>query len=87
MNVFAALAQMERDNLIERTKAGLAAARARGRVGGRSPVVTKKDKSAMQILYDSNELSVKEICKRYGISRSTFYRAVLGDDYKHKEDK
>lgn len=87
LNVFAALAQMERDNLIERTKAGLAAARARGRIGGRSPVVTKKDKSAMQILYDSNELSVKEICKRYGISRSTFYRAVLGDDYKHKEDK
>ena len=87
LSVFAALAQMERENLIERTKAGLAAARARGRIGGRTPVVTKKDKNAMQILYDSNELSVKEICNRYGISRSTFYRAVLGGDYKHKEEK
>lgn len=81
-HLFAALAQFERNIIQERTRAGLKAARARGRVGGRKPKVTTQSKREMQALYDSNSVSVVAICTRYGITRGTFYRAVLERDYK-----
>lgn len=83
---FSAVAEFERQTIRERTNAGLVAARARGRVGGRAPIVTKREKREMLTLHNSNTVSVSDICKRYKISRSTFYRAVLNDDYKHPED-
>jgi DNA invertase Pin-like site-specific DNA recombinase len=83
--VFAALAEFERNIIRERTFAGLAAARARGRMGGRRPKVTTKMKREMKALYDSKEIKVADICKRYGITQSTFYRAVLGRIYTMKE--
>lgn len=81
-HVFASLAEFERNTIRERTVAGLAAARARGRKGGRKVKVTPQAKLEMKALYDSNDIQVGDICTRYGITRATFYRAVLGRTYK-----
>ena len=74
-NIFSSLAQFERRLIQERTHAGLAAARARGRLGGRKPirpddprVVTAKR------LHKDRSLSIDHICEMLGISRPTFYR-------------
>ena len=74
-NIFSSLAQFERRLIQERTQAGLAAARARGRKGGRRPiraddlrVVTAKR------LHKDRSLSIDQICAMLGISRPTFYR-------------
>ncbi len=76
-HVFGALAEFERDLLRERTHAGLAAARARGRTGGRPKVLADAKKVAMaQALYDGGQADVATICKTLGISRATFYRYV-----------
>ena len=75
--LISAISQFERDCLAERTKEGLAAARARGRKGGRpitSPALIEK---AMR-LYNSKEYSVTEICELTGVSRSTLYRRING---------
>src|SRR5918998_1327020 len=76
-HVFGALAEFERDLLRERTHAGLAAARARGRTGGRPKVLAEPKKRARaQALYDGGQADVATICKTLGISRATFYRYV-----------
>ena len=75
-HIFAALAEFERDIISERTKAGLAAARARGRKGGRPKGLSKKAQHTAIIaekLYQERELTVKEICEQLSISRGTFY--------------
>jgi len=73
-SIIAAVAEMERDLLIERTNSGLAASRARGRRGGRkrefSPAAVRK----AQEQYDKGELSVTEIARLAGVSRQTLYR-------------
>ena len=75
--IFAGLSQFEADLTAQRTREGLAAARARGRVGGRPRVA--EDKSGMAIkMYDSNEFTVEEICKSCGIGKSTLYRLLSG---------
>jgi DNA invertase Pin-like site-specific DNA recombinase len=72
--IIAAVAEMERELLIERTNSGLAASRARGRKGGRkrefSPAAVRK----AQERYDKGELSVTEIARLGGVSRQTLYR-------------
>lgn len=70
-----ALSEFERDLTVERTKSGLAASRARGRVGGRPPKNPKEVKIALS-LYDSKEYSIAEICKRCNISQGTLYTAI-----------
>lgn len=75
-HVFAALSEFERDIIRERTKAGLAAARARGRKGGRPKGLTKKAQHTAIIaekLYLEGELTVREICEQLSISKGTFY--------------
>lgn len=75
-HLFAALSEFERDIIRERTKAGLAAARARGRKGGRPKGLSQKSQHTAIIaekLYLERELSVKEICEQLSISKSTFY--------------
>ena len=74
-NIFSALAQFERRLTQERTKAGLAAARARGRHGGRPKVSANDPKvdRAKQLNADKT-LDIDDICKTLRISRSTFYR-------------
>jgi DNA invertase Pin-like site-specific DNA recombinase len=74
-HVFGALAEFERDIIRERTQAGLAAARARGRMGGRPKKLGAPTKVAMaRALYDDHTHSIADICKSLGISRATLYR-------------
>ena len=73
-HIFGALAQFEREMIRERTKAGLASARARGRVGGRPKALSKKDLKAVKTMMASNKHSVSEIAERFGVNRSTLYR-------------
>jgi DNA invertase Pin-like site-specific DNA recombinase len=75
-HVFGALAEFERDVIRERTQAGLAAARARGRTGGRPQRLTLRKIEQLQTLASDRRNSVGEICQTLGISRSTFYRYV-----------
>ena len=73
-SVIAAVAQMERDLLVERTMSGLAASRARGRVGGRKPSLTPAQVRRVRQLYDKKDLTVQEIANSVGVSRQTVYR-------------
>lgn len=76
-HIFASLAEFERDMISERTKAGLEAAKARGRKGGRPNGLSKKaqDKAILaEILYKENQLSISQICIHLNIARSTFYK-------------
>ena len=76
-HVFGALAEFERDLIRERTKAGLAAARARGRMGGRpkaSSLNTAKKVALAQALYEDKNNSIADICSTLRVSRSTLYR-------------
>jgi DNA invertase Pin-like site-specific DNA recombinase len=79
-HIFASLAEFERDLIRERTKAGLAAARARGRKGGRPKGVDqKKQKAALALKKDAGR-SVREICEIVGISRNTYYKYTRLED-------
>lgn len=74
-HVFGALAEFERDLIRERTNAGLAAARARGRTGGRPKALADpKKRSLAQALYDGRQTDIATICQTLGISRATLYR-------------
>ncbi len=78
-HVFAALAEFERDLIRERTQAGLAAARARGRQGGRPKAAALADAKKValaQSLYNDKGVSIAEICKALRVSRSTLYRYI-----------
>jgi len=76
-HVFAALAEFERNLIRERTVAGLTAASARGRTGGRPPKLTPKEIKTIRALLKSAEILVAEIAARFHIARSTLYRAIL----------
>ena len=76
-NNFSALAQFERRLIQERTKAGLAAARARGRNGGRPKVAAEETKVVLaKKLHADKSVEIDDICQTLRISRSTFYRYV-----------
>src|SRR5213080_3218728 len=78
-HIFGALAEFERDIIRERTNAGLLAARARGRLGGRpkaQTLNTEKKVALAQSLYDDKHNSIDEICKTLHISRATLYRYI-----------
>ena len=75
-HIFGALAEFERDIIKERTKAGLSAARARGRLGGRPKALNAKKISIAQALYNDKRNSITDICKTLNISRATFYRYI-----------
>jgi DNA invertase Pin-like site-specific DNA recombinase len=76
-HVFAALAEFERSLIRERTMAGLSAARARGRTGGRPSKLSVKEIRTIRGLLKSADMPVAEIAARFGIARSTLYRSVL----------
>jgi len=75
-HVFAALAEFERNLIRERTRAGLAAARARGRKGGRKPALHDRQVREIQALLRDPEIKVTDVARRYGVSRTTLYRYV-----------
>jgi DNA invertase Pin-like site-specific DNA recombinase len=82
--IFAALAEFERELIRERTMAGLAAARARGRKGGRKFSLTKAQVRLAQVAMGKKETVVGDLCKELGITRPTIYRYV-GPDGKIRE--
>lgn len=73
-HVFGALAEFERDMIRERTYAGLAAARARGRKGGRPSSMTPAKLRMAREMYDKREYTVEVIAKTIGVSKATVYR-------------
>ncbi len=73
-HLFAALAEFERDLIRERTRAGLAAARERGKLGGRPKALRPHQAARVRALYNARELSVPEICVLFGIGKTTVYR-------------
>jgi DNA invertase Pin-like site-specific DNA recombinase len=76
-HIFSALAQFERRLIQERTKAGLASARARGRQGGRPPInLDEAEVRAARRLHDDLMLKIDDICKTLHFSKSTYYRHV-----------
>ncbi len=74
--IFASLAEFERELIRERTKAGLDAARARGRKGGRKFSMTKAKVRLAQVAMKERETSVASLCNELGITRATLYRYV-----------
>jgi DNA invertase Pin-like site-specific DNA recombinase len=75
-SLFAALAEFERDLIVERTQAGLAAARARGRNGGRPYTMTPAKLRLAQAAMGQSETHVGALCAELGITRQTLYRHV-----------
>lgn len=76
-NIFSSLAQFERRLIQERTRAGLSAARARGRKGGRKPIASSDPRVQMaKRMHKDHGMSIDKICKTLKISRATFYRYV-----------
>lgn len=73
LHVLGAVGQFERDLIVERTQAGLAAARARGRKGGRPPKVTPEKVEAARALIASGR-TVEQAARAVGVSRATLYR-------------
>jgi DNA invertase Pin-like site-specific DNA recombinase len=78
-HIFGALAEFERDIIKDRTKAGLNAARARGRLGGRpkAKMLDNPKKVALaQSLYENRDNTIDEICRTLNVSRATLYRYI-----------
>ena len=75
-SIFGALAEFERELIIERTKAGLQAARARGRVGGRKFNLTKAQVRLAEASMKNRDTSVADLCKELKITRATLYKYV-----------
>jgi DNA invertase Pin-like site-specific DNA recombinase len=73
LTIMAAFAQLERDTMIERTRAGLAAAAAKGRRGGRPRKVDDADAAKARTLRDKG-ITATDIAKMLGVSRATVYR-------------
>lgn len=79
-HIFAALAEFERALIVDRTKAGLEAARARGAKPGRKPALSEKQIKTCATLYESGQHTVTEIAEMVGASRATVYRALAATD-------
>ena len=77
-HIFAALAEFERGIIRERTMAGLEAAKARGRTGGRPPAMNEADITAARAMLKANGISVAEVAERLQVSPSTLYRHLPG---------
>jgi len=76
-HIFGALAEFERELIRERTQAGLSAARARGRVGGRPSVMTPDKIAEARRMYESGDYTWAQIGDMFGVSRMTVYRHVV----------
>ncbi len=75
-HIFGAIAEFEKNLIVERTRAGLAAARARGRKGGRPKLLDKAKRDLAVKLYHERDKTVKEICELMGISKPTLYKYI-----------
>jgi len=79
-HIFGALAEFERELIRERTQAGLAAARARGRKGGRPRKLTGRQVTTARTLLKDSEHTVTGVAEMLGVSRNTLYRALREDE-------
>lgn len=77
-HIFGALAEFERELIRERTQAGLAAARARGRHGGRPTVMPPDKVATARQMYESKDFTVEAIAGVLGVSRASIYRHLIG---------
>jgi DNA invertase Pin-like site-specific DNA recombinase len=77
-HIFGALAEFERSIIRERTMAGLASARARGRTGGRPGSLTEADVAEAKVLLRDPEITVARVAQRLGVTPSTLYRYLPG---------
>lgn len=77
-HIFGALAEFERGVIRERTRAGLDAARARGRTGGRPPALSPGDLAAAKALLRDPDITVEQVARRLGVVPSTLYRHIPG---------
>ena len=82
-HLFALISEFERDVIRNRVIEGVAAARARGRIGGRPATPQKTIDKALQ-MYSQHNLTVTEICRACGISRPTLYKALREKEYKQQ---
>ena len=73
-HIFGALSEFERNLIVERTNAGLKAARARGIKGGRKPKLDAAKQKTAQTMYDSRNHTIKEICETLKITKPTLYK-------------
>jgi DNA invertase Pin-like site-specific DNA recombinase len=73
-HVFGALAEFERELITERTNAGLASARSRGRMGGRPRAMTAKQLRIAQTMLKDPKTTIKEVCETLQVSKTTLYR-------------
>lgn len=77
-NILGALGQMEREIIVERTRAGLRAAAARGRRGGRPPVIDADKLRAAKAMLASGTMTATEVARQVGVATSTLYRHLPG---------
>ncbi|MDR8093035.1 recombinase family protein [Burkholderia gladioli] len=77
-NMFAVLAEYDRNLTRERTLAGLKSARARGRTGGRPPKIGVKEIREINVLLADPHTTIKDVASRYGVSRTTIYKHIKG---------
>jgi len=82
-HIFGALAEFERNLIQERTKAGLTAARQRGKKGGRPKALNPKQREMVVRLYNDRKTTVKEICEIMKISKPTLYSYLRQAPQKH----
>ncbi len=82
-HIFAALAEFERSIIRDRTRAGLAAARARGRLGGRPAALGSDDLIAAKALLRDPAITVAQVAERLGVAPSTLYRHLPGGRGEH----
>jgi DNA invertase Pin-like site-specific DNA recombinase len=85
-HIFGALAEFERNLIRERTQAGLTAARARGKRGGRPNNLTARQRTIAQSLYDDPKNSIAEICRTLKISKATLYRYIKPREREQKSE-
>jgi DNA invertase Pin-like site-specific DNA recombinase len=76
----AAFAEMERELITERVKAGIEAAHSKGRKGGRPKALTTEKLKKLKSLTKAKDFSVREICNMIGISHSVYYRAMKAEE-------
>jgi DNA invertase Pin-like site-specific DNA recombinase len=86
-HVFGALAEFERELIRERTQAGLKAARARGRKGGRKEKLTPKQVEMARAMVNDPNISISSICETFGISKPTLYRYVPAPGKQRREQE
>ncbi len=85
-HIFGALAEFERSLIVERTRAGLASARARGRLGGRPRSLNKDKRQLVVDLYNEKKLTVDKICSMMSITKPTLYKYVKAITFSHGDN-